>query len=286
MNIKNKITTMLVAFILMNINAFTQAKMNSENSKPMKTESKTFEKDLVKMTVLYDNYLFSEGTKTAWGFSCVIEGTEKNILFDTGGESEVLMHNIDKLNINPESVEIIVISHNHWDHTGGLFTFLEKKSGIPVYLPHSFPGEFIDKVKDSKATVILTNEPVEICKDVYSTGEIEGPVNEQSLIVKTNKGLVVVTGCAHPGIVNIIKRAQEIMGEEVYLVFGGFHLMRHSEEKVKEIISQFRELGVKKCGATHCTGDMQINLFKEAYGNDYIEMGTGRVLEFSPKMSN
>ena len=280
MNIKNKITTLLVALLLMNINAFTQAKMNSENSQPMKTESKTIEKNPVKMTVLYDNYLFTEGTKTAWGFSCFIEGTEKNILFDTGGKGEVLMHNIDKLNVAPESVDIIVISHNHWDHTGGLFTFLEKKSGIPVYLPHSFPEEFIDKVKDAKATVVLINEPVEICKDVYSTGEIEGPVNEQSLIVKTNKGLVVVTGCSHPGIVNIIKRAQEIMGEEVYLVFGGFHLMRHSEKEVKEIIRQFRELGVKKCGATHCTGDKQINLFKEAYGNDYIEMGTGRVLEF------
>lgn len=70
------------------------------------------------------------------------------------------------------------------------------------------------------------------------------------------------------------------MEEEVYLVFGGFHLMRHSEKDVKKIISQFRESGVKKCGATHCTDDKQINLFKEAYGNDYIEMGTGRVLEF------
>lgn len=280
MNIINKISTLLVVFLIMNINAYTQAKMNSENSQAMKTESKTIEKNPVKMTILYDNYRFSEGTKQAWGFSCFIEGTEKNILFDTGGEGKILMHNIDKLNINPESVEIIVISHNHWDHTGGLFTFLEKKSGIPVYLPHSFPEEFIDKVNDAKATVILTNEPVEICRDVFSTGEIEGPVNEQSLIVRTNKGLVVVTGCSHPGIVNIIKRAQEIMGEEVYLVFGGFHLMRHSENEVKEIISQFRELGVKKCGATHCTGDKQINLFKEAYGNDYIEMGTGRVLEF------
>ena len=280
MKIINKITTLLVALLLMNIYAFTQPKMDSENSQPIKTENKIIEKNTVKMTILYDNYVFTEGTKTAWGFSCFIEGTEKIILFDTGGEGEVLMFNINKLNINPESVEMIVISHNHWDHTGGLFTFLEKKSRIPVYLPHSFPGEFVDKVKDAGASVILINEPAEICKDVFSTGEIEGPVNEQSLIVNTNKGIVVVTGCSHPGIVNIVKKAQEIMGEEVYLVFGGFHLMRHSEKDVKEIISQFRELGVKKCGATHCTGDKQIDLFKEAYGNDYIEMGTGRVLEF------
>jgi len=280
LKIINKITTLLVALLLMNINLFSQVKMNSENNQQMNKESKVVEKNTIIMTVLYDNYVYSEGTKNAWGFSCFIEGTEKNILFDTGGEGKILMHNIDKLNINPESVETIVISHNHWDHTGGLFIFLEKKNGIPVYLPHSFPGKFVDKVKDAGASVILINEPAEICKDVYSTGEMEGPVNEQSLIVKTNKGLVVVTGCSHPGIVNIIKKAQEIMGEEIYLVFGGFHLKGDSKKVVKEIISQFRELGVKKCGATHCTGDKQIKLFKEAYGNDYIEMGTGRVLEF------
>ena len=280
MKITNKITTFLVALLLMNINTFTQAKMDSENNQQMNTESKIIEKNPIKMTVLYDNYVFTEGTKNAWGFSCFIEGTEKNILFDTGGEDEILMFNIDKLNINTESVEMIVISHNHWDHTGGLFTFFEKKSGIPVYLPHSFPEEFIDNVKDAGASVILINEPAKICNGVYSTGEMEGRVNEQSLIVKTNKGIVVVTGCSHPGIVNIIKKAQEIMGEEIYLVFGGFHLKDHSIKATKEIISQFRELGVKKCGATHCTGDKQINLFKEAYGNDYIEMGTGRVLEF------
>ncbi|MCD6565955.1 MAG: MBL fold metallo-hydrolase, partial [Bacteroidales bacterium] len=155
MKIINKITTLLVALLLMNINLFSQVKMNSENNQQMNKESKIVEKNTIIMTVLYDNYVYSEGTKNAWGFSCFIEGTEKNILFDTGGEGKVLMHNIDKLNINPESVETIVISHNHWDHTGGLFTFLEKKSGIPVYLPHSFPGEFIDKVKDAGASVIL-----------------------------------------------------------------------------------------------------------------------------------
>ena len=172
MKIINKITTLLIALLLMNINVFTQPKTYSENSQPKKTESKIIEKNPIKMTVLYDNYVFTEGTKNAWGFSCYIEGTEKNILFDTGGEDEILMFNIDKLNINTESVETIVISHNHWDHTGGLFTFLERKTGIPVYLPFSFPEEFIDKVKDAGASVILINEPAEICKGVYSTGEM------------------------------------------------------------------------------------------------------------------
>ena len=246
----------------------------------LKTRVGEGEKNPVKMTVLYDNYIFAEGTKAEWGFSCLIEGTEKTILFDTGGESEVLMHNIDQLNVNLEKVEQIVISHNHWDHTGGLFYVLEKNHNAPVFLPYSFPYEFVRKVEKARAEVVPVNEPVEICKNVFLTGELKGPVNEQSVIVNTSKGLIVVTGCSHPGIVNIVKSAKEVMGREVYLVFGGFHLMRHSDDEVKDIISQFRELGVKKCGATHCTGDKQIKLFKEAYGNDYIEMGTGRVLEF------
>ncbi len=121
---------------------------------------------------------------------------------------------------------------------------------------------------------------MDICENIMSTGELKGPVNEQSLIVKTSKGPVVVTGCSHPGIVEIVKKAEEISGDKIYMVFGGFHLMRHSESAVRDIIAQFRELGVKKCGATHCTGDQQIKMFKDDYGDDYIGIGTGQVLEF------
>ena len=77
-----------------------------------------------------------------------------------------------------------------------------------------------------------------------------------------------------------MKKAEEISGDKIYMVFGGFHLMRHSESAVRDIIAQFRELGVKKCGATHCTGDPQIKMFKDAYGDDYVSIGTGKVLEF------
>ena len=236
--------------------------------------------EMIKMTVLYDNYVYTQGTQAAWGFSCLIETGDKTILFDTGGDSEVLLHNIRQLNVNLSEIDIIVISHNHWDHTGGLFSVLESNNEVPVYLPGSFPQEFVDKVKDFKAEVVLVNEPVDICENIMSTGEMKGPVNEQALIVKTSKGTVVVTGCSHPGIVEIVKKAEEISGEKIYMVFGGFHLMRHSESAVRDIITEFRELGVKKCGATHCTGDQQIKMFKDAYGDDYIGIGTGQVLEF------
>jgi len=233
----------------------------------------------IKFTILYDNYVFKEGTKADWGFSCLIEGIEKTILFDTGTHSEILLHNVAQLGVDLKKVDQIVISHNHGDHTGGLFSVLDIKHDIPVYLPVSFPSEFVSRVENKKAKVISIDEPLEICRDVYLTGEMGDRIKEQSLIINTSKGLVIVTGCSHQGIVNILKRAQEMFDKQIYLVFGGFHLMAKSDAELKEIIRSFKEIGVMKCGATHCTGDKAIAMFKEAYGKDYIPMGTGKVLE-------
>jgi len=133
----------------------------------------------VKMTVLYDNYVHTEGTIAKWGFSCLIEGTEKTILFDTGGESEVLWHNINHLNIDLKKADEVVISHNHWDHTGGLFSVLEKHPDLPIYIPQSFPYDFVRRVEQAKGKVIPVDEPVEICSNVFLTGEMGNQIKEQ-----------------------------------------------------------------------------------------------------------
>jgi len=91
--------------------------------------------------------------------------------------------------------------------------------------------------------------------------------------------LIIITGCSHQGIVNILKKAKEIIDKEIYIVFGGFHLMRHSDDEVKAIIQEFKKMGVLKCGATHCTGDRQIELFKQAYKENYVPIGTGKMIE-------
>lgn len=235
----------------------------------------------ITITILYDNYVFGEGLKTDWGFSCIIEGTEKTILFDTGTKSDILFHNINKLKVDPEGVELVAISHNHGDHTGGLFSFLKENNEVIVYLPVSFPDEFFRRVEKVGAKAVAVDKPVEIGKDVSLTGEMGGRIKEQSLILNTNRGLVVITGCAHPGIVKIVKKAKEILDKKIYLVFGGFHLLEKSEGEVKEIIDQFKDLGVLKVGATHCTGDRAIELFKEAYGKNFVQMGVGRVIKIA-----
>jgi 7,8-dihydropterin-6-yl-methyl-4-(beta-D-ribofuranosyl)aminobenzene 5'-phosphate synthase len=234
--------------------------------------------DTIKVTILYDNYVHTEGTKADWGFACLIEGTEKTILFDTGTRPDILWHNLETLDVNISRVDQIVLSHIHGDHTGGLHSVLEKHHDVSVYVPASFPEEFVSSIEDAGAEAVRVSDPVQICEDVHLTGEIKGPANEISLILDTSEGLVVITGCAHPGIVGIVNKSKEILDKEVYFVLGGFHLMETPTAEVKKIIQQFSEAGVIKCGATHCTGDIAIEVFKEAYGDNYVSMGVGKVI--------
>ncbi|UCH94105.1 MAG: MBL fold metallo-hydrolase [Candidatus Aminicenantes bacterium] len=242
----------------------------------------TAEKSPIKLTILFDNYLYlEEGLKSKWGFSSLIEGMEKTILFDTGSSGDLLLSNIKQLKVNPGAVEIVVISHKHWDHVGGLPAFLEINPNVSVYMPTSVAQQWEPEIKKRKAKPVAVNQPLEVCKHVFLTGEMEGPINEQAIILDTTNGLIVITGCAHPGIVNVIEKAKKIGNKDVYMVLGGFHLARTSGTKVKGIIERFRKLGVLKVGPTHCTGDKAIQLFKEAYGKNYVKIGVGRVININ-----
>ncbi len=244
-------------------------------------KASSVEKNPTTLTIFYDNYVFKKGLQADWGFSCLIQGTEKTILFDTGTKPHIFFQNIKVLNADPQAVELIAISHNHGDHTGGLFAFLKENHKVSVYVPASFPDDFFKRIENAEAKFVAVDKAFEICKDVYSTGEMGTTIVGQSLMLNTSKGLIVITGCAHPGIVDIVTKAKDILDEKIYLVFGGFHLLHHSESQVKEIISQFRDLGVQKVGATHCTGDRAIELFKEAYGENFVQIGVGKIIRIS-----
>ncbi|MBN1423119.1 MBL fold metallo-hydrolase [Candidatus Fermentibacteria bacterium] len=230
------------------------------------------------MTVLYDNYVSTPGTTADWGFSCLIEGMERTILFDTGADGDLLLRNAQALKKDLSKVDLVVLSHNHRDHTGGLRRVLGVNHDMSVYFGHSYPGSFAKGIAAAGATPIPVDTSIALCRNVYSTGEIRGTVNEQALVLDTDQGLVVITGCSHPGIVSMLRAAQAVMHKPIHMVYGGFHLRSHSEAQVKEIIREFRELGVEKVGPTHCTGDQAIALFKQEFGSDFLRMGVGRVV--------
>ena len=235
----------------------------------------------ITVTILYDNTAFVPGTEADWGFSCLVEGTEKTILFDAGTKPEVFFHNLEALDVDLGEVDLVVISHEHGDHTGALARVLDQNRGLTVYHPVSFSDQFVSSVTQAGATSVPVTEPLAIIDDVYLTGEMGGDIKEQSLILKTGDGLVVITGCSHPGIVEILEGAKQILDEEIFMVFGGFHLLRHSDDEMATVIEGFKQLGVAKCGAMHCTGERQIADFQEAYGENFVAMGVGKALTFT-----
>jgi len=229
----------------------------------------------IEITVLYDNYTLTEGCTTHWGFACIIEGTEKCILFDTGANGSILLGNMDKLQVSAGDVELVVISHNHADHTGGLLSFLGRNNNVAAYLPLTVSSGFVQNVRSRGATAQLPTDVVQICEGAHLTGLMGGI--EQSMVLETPKGLVVITGCAHPGIVQIVQKAKQMFAKDVYFVFGGFHLVNDSDSQIRSKIGQFRSMGVRKVGASHCTGDRAIALFEQEYGNDFVPIGVGQL---------
>ena len=230
-------------------------------------------------TVVYDNYGALPGLTTGWGFGCVLETPAKTILFDTGGDGSVLLSNMEKLNISPQDIDIVVISHIHADHLGGLGRFLGKNKDVEVYIPASFPISIEEDIRSFGAECHRVGKVTRIARNVFSTGEMGIGIKEQSLVCDTMRGLIVITGCAHPGIVSIIKRAKEICpGRDVHLAMGGFHLGGASDSKLREIIKEFRNLGVQRTGPCHCSGNRCRELFKREYQENYVDAGVGRIV--------
>ncbi len=214
----------------------------------------------MKLTIITDNTVHSSGLKSEWGFACLVEaeGAPK-ILFDTGASASVLLYNMEKLGIDPKSIGCVLVSHDHWDHTGGLDGFLELNSDVKLYLPGDLPSEPVAN------KVIKVKEAAEIYGGVFSTGLLQNI--EQSLLVKVDKGVVVIVGCSHPGVRNTLASASDI-GKPIALI-GGLH--------------GFRELDliedIDLVCATHCTQYKQ--RIKKLYPEKFVEGGAGKIIRVS-----
>lgn len=222
---------------------------------------------MVEFTILYDNNPGVEGLRTGWGFSCLVELPEGTLLFDTGGDGPALLANFEVLGKDPRAVDVVVLSHAHGDHTGGLAALLESGAAPTVYVPAGL------SVAPSRQ--IEVDAPQELLPGVWTTGAVRGSVTEQALVVQSAEGWALVTGCAHPGIVRMTRRAQEAVGEEIHLVMGGFHLQGESAVHIEGLIEELRTLGVEAAAPTHCSGAEARRLFKEAFGEQGYLIGVG-----------
>jgi len=237
--------------------------------------------DQLIITVVYDNNSYDPRLKTEWGFAALVEYRGHTILFDTGGNGLTLLNNMNLMEIDPTRIESVILSHAHGDHVGGLDGLLAQGTHPTLYLIPSFSEDF--KRRAAKLVTVVEVVPGQtITAEMFTTGEMRRGVPEQALVIKTNQGLVVVTGCAHPGVVQMVEQAINLFGGQVHLVLGGYHLRSKSTSELEALIVEFRRLGVEKVAPCHCTGDQAIQMFSDEYGNDFIQAGVGRVVIVEP----
>ncbi len=236
----------------------------------------------LRLKVVFDNLSFSPEFTSAWGFSCVIEGMAKKILFDTGADGDILLANMAKMGVSPKTIEAVFLSHGHQDHTGGLRAFLQRHPQVTVYLPSSLPASFHQEIGAFGAGLLPVSRPERLFDRVYSSGEGGTGIKEHSLVLDTPLGLVIITGCAHQGIVQLVGKVKNRLQKEVYLLMGGFHLEGQPARELQRVGEELQKLGVKKVAPSHCTGEAARKLFRHLWGPNFINSGVGAVIELKP----
>ncbi len=247
----------------------------------------------VRITTLSENTA-NYGSLAEWGLSILVEVDETRILMDTG-PSFSAVHNAQLMGIDLSTIDYIVLSHGHADHTGGLREVLKIKGEVEVIAhPDIWAAKHVQRNKEGVqyngipflreelesrgAKFKLVREPVHITEQVMTTGEIpmfsgyeeiesnlfvkevgmlhpDPLADDLALIIDTDFGLVVILGCAHRGIINTVRHAQNLTGKElVYAAIGGTHLFRASEKRLEKTIADLREIGIQRLGVSHCTG--------------------------------
>jgi len=244
------------------------------------TKETALQKEL-KLTVVYDNNPSDfSALRADWGFSAYVTGFEKNLLFDTGENPKILAGNLSALGIDKEAIDVIVLSHMHGDHIGGLDAVLHK--GQTVFVPSGATQKILDAIEKAGATAIVAKDPTTVLPGIETTGTFDqdGPTPEQGLVLETPAGRVLVTGCAHPGIVQMVRGLVQ-RDKTPLLVLGGFHLKSDAQADIETKAKTLKTLGVQRAAPCHCSGDLARKIFAEVFDKNWVPAQLGTELRFS-----
>jgi 7,8-dihydropterin-6-yl-methyl-4-(beta-D-ribofuranosyl)aminobenzene 5'-phosphate synthase len=265
------------------------------------------------VTILYDAFSSKPGLQTDWGFAALIETNGKRILFDTGNDAARLEHNVRSLGVDLTRLDMVVISHRHWDHTAGLAYVLRINPNVPVYVPEEeffggpTPASFFKKdaapelpkemryfngqvpgsvmhgsawpnanlVRIAGATQIVPGVRLIVTtSDRKGTKELE----EVSMLIDTPRGAVLVVGCSHPGIDTILANATSD-GTHVHEIFGGIHeLLADKAEIDAMVVAVADQYRVDAVALGHCSGEATFVAFRKRYGKSYVYAGVGEII--------
>nr|WP_321455464.1 MBL fold metallo-hydrolase [uncultured Cohaesibacter sp.] len=250
----------------------------------------------MKITILCENQISHRASRTClaeWGFSAFIEAGDIRILFDTG-HSGIYKTNAEKLGVDLQKTDFVVLSHYHWDHVDGLqhHDFTDKKRllchpDLLGKLPEQQAGQF-----RADFEIVQSRQPYEMAKDVIYLGEIprttgfetgaykSDPMLEDSAIaVKTAKGVVVISGCSHAGICNICEYAKKVTGLPLYAELGGFHLFEHDVETTAGTIAYFKSEKPEHLCPLHCVDFPTLSKLHSTLG--IKKLSTGDEIQFA-----
>jgi len=271
----------------------------------------------IRITTLVENTASGAGLLAEHGLSFWIEYGDKRILFDTG-QSDILIKNAKVLGIDLAETDAIVLSHGHYDHTGGLASVLNIAEKAKIYLhPAATEPKFSKKFSGAKLIgmsdsakkaiqgrdVIWTATPAQLFPGIKVTGQVphinnfedvggaffldgncqksDKLLDDQSLFIESAKGLIVVFGCAHSGVVNTLDHIRKSTGQnKIYVVIGGMHLANASQIRIANTIEAFKKYEIQKIVPLHCTGQSAMENFKNAFGDKCLSLGTGKQICF------
>ncbi|MFZ5802405.1 MAG: MBL fold metallo-hydrolase [Candidatus Omnitrophota bacterium] len=216
-----------------------------------------------------------------WGLSFLLG---EDLLFDTFGREDIFRKNLEKFGVAREQIKHVVLSHEDWDHITGFRSLASKERPRPVYLCRDSQPAVKALLRDLGARLIEIDGPAEITEGVFTLGQMpavtrHGPLTEQALAVRSPRGISVVTGCAHPGILAIVEKAAAFFGKSISTICGGFHMKENSEEENTRILETLRARGVERIVPLHCTGIKACALFRARYGDSCIDLREGGTLE-------
>ena len=240
------------------------------------------ELESLRVITLVDNDVWERGLASSWGLSfyveAQIEGRQHKVLMDTSGSSDALFGNTSKLGVDFSALEALFISHWHSDHCGSLGHILPLlRRSNPIYVP-SLSLYGFKTIVEAGGFPKVCSKPTKLMEGMMSTGEMGNGIEEHSLLINVKKmGLVVLTGCSHPGIIDIAKRAQEVSGiANIYAVMGGFHIS--SVHEGINVAKSLCEMGVKLISPCHCTHIEAKTGIAKVIGEGYVRNGSGRII--------